>query len=127
MLESFARSGSAAIRGLRVRSALNPLLWLTGLVTPLCILGAIYSSGDPELRWALLAFAAVPVIFVCVAFVVFAVKDPKRLQSEDYQLRHESLLLLQSKSGPIPVSPASLTAIANPSLPALPPAGGPEA
>ena len=124
MLESIARGGSSAIQGLRVSSALNPLLWLTGLVTPLSLVGAFNAPAASLLQWILLCFAALPIVAVCTAFTYFATRDLKRLQSEDYQLRHESLLLLQSKGGPIPVSPASISAIANPALPALPPVGG---
>lgn len=48
---------------------------------------------------------------------------PGKLQSEDYQLHHETLQIIQQKSGQLVVDATSLTAVTNPALPALPSRG----
>ena len=45
---------------------------------------------------------------------------PEKLQSEDYQLRHEALGLIQQESGRGALDTVTVQAIANPQLP-LPP------
>jgi len=46
--------------------------------------------------------------------MIFAIFRPDKLQSEDYQLRHESLQIIQQKSGRITIPDTSIEAIANP-------------
>lgn len=60
-------------------------------------------------------FAAVtPVTITCVLAVYFAVFRPEKLQSEEYQIRHEALELIKEKGSRVEISPASLEVIANP-------------
>ena len=116
----FAHAASAAAQKLRVRSALNPMLWLTAIASPIC-LGAAYAfSAQSTVMWVLVAVALLPIVFTCFGFVYFAAKSPERLQSEEYQLRHETLQMIQQKTGHLVIDPTSLAAIANPALPALP-------
>jgi hypothetical protein len=56
----------------------------------------------------------------CIGFMGFAIFKPDKLQSEDYQIRHESLQIIQQKSGQMEISTTSLEAIANPAVPQLP-------
>jgi hypothetical protein len=46
-------------------------------------------------------------------------KAPEKLQSEDYQIRHETLELIKQKGTSLEISPTSLTVIANPAHPRL--------
>lgn len=55
-----------------------------------------------------------PIAVACLGFVGFAIFRPDKLQSEEYQLRHESLQLIQQKSGRIALNATSIEAIANP-------------
>ncbi len=96
------------------------MLWLTGIATPLCLGGALLVPGTP-FAWVLVALGALPILPACVGFAYFARKHPEKLQSEDYQLRHETLQLIQAKTGYISVDPTSIAAIANPAHAALPP------
>jgi hypothetical protein len=109
-----AQVAQSAAERLQVRSALNPALWLCAISAPLC-LGFAYLFRDvPEVRNWLLAGGLVPIGVACLGFVCFAILRPEKLQSEEYQLRHESLQLIQQKSGRIALNPASIEAIANP-------------
>jgi len=129
MVDWLARGVSRAARKLRVRSALNPMLWLSAIALPICIGAAYAFRADVPVMWVLLIAGLFPIGTTCVGFVYFAITQPERLQSEDYQLRHETLQMIQQKVGSLELDPTSLAAIANPSLPSLPalPAGSKEA
>ncbi|MGB7097667.1 MAG: hypothetical protein WBD95_02720 [Xanthobacteraceae bacterium] len=83
-IEEIIRTGLSRVDTIRVvRTAINPLLWLVGLTTPLAfVLAALI--GDLVIRLLLICFAAVPVIVTLVAYVIFMFRDPDRLQSEEY-------------------------------------------
>ena len=73
----------AAGRRLRVRSALNPILWLWSTVSVPLLLAAVFADAAPT--WLLIVFAIIagaPVCTAVVAFVYFARTAPSRLQSE---------------------------------------------
>jgi membrane protein implicated in regulation of membrane protease activity len=121
--------GQWAVRAahrLHVRSALNPVLWLTAIATPVCFTAAYLFRFNGPILWALIVAGFLPIMAVVLGFCYFAIVEPGKLQSEDYQLRHETLQIIQQKSGQLIVETASLTAVANPSLPALPLGGEPD-
>lgn len=98
-IEEIIRAGLSRIDTIRVvRTAINPLLWLVGLTTPLAfILSAIID--DRLIRVLLICFAAIPVIATLIAYVIFMFRDPDRLQSEEYRIRHRALQILYRKGG----------------------------
>ena len=116
MLEKLGQQSLTAAGKLHVRSALNPLLWLTAISSPVCF-GAGYLFQENSLLSGILVGVGVfPIIVACLGFCYFACKKPEKLQSEDYQIRHESLQLIQQKSGDIEIPTASLEQIVNPSM-----------
>lgn len=70
----------------KVDNALNPLLWLTAVVTPVSAVLAAFVA-NPALATAFLFLAAIPVALVALAYFLFLFRDPDRLQSEEYQLK----------------------------------------
>jgi hypothetical protein len=98
-IEEIIRAGLSRIDTIRVvRTAINPLLWLVGLTTPLAfILAAIVD--DRLIRILLICFAAIPVIATLIAYVIFMFRDPDRLQSEEYRIRQRALQILYRKGG----------------------------
>jgi hypothetical protein len=114
MIELLAKNAGVAGQRLQVRSALNPLLWLTAVTTPACLYAAFAFRSETAIAIGLLILCAAPVLATIGIAVFFAVKSPEKLQSEDYQLRHETLQLVQAKAGHLAVDPTSLQAIANP-------------
>jgi len=125
MFSSVTRSASAtAAERLRVRSALNPMLWLTAIVTPTCFAAAYALRDHPTILAVLIAIGAAPILLTCVGFGYFALTKPEKLQSEDYQLRHQALQMIQEQTGHGVIDLSSVTAIANPGVSALPPGGG---
>lgn len=114
IIDRVGQIAQTAAEKLHVRSALNPALWLCAIATPTCLLFAYVFRDVPEVRVWLLAVGLLPVIIACVGFLGFAIYRPEKLQSEEYQIRHESLQLIQQKSGRIVLSTTSIEAIANP-------------
>lgn len=114
IIDRVGQIAQSAAEKLHVRSALNPALWLCAIATPTCLLFTYIFKDVPEVRVWLLAGGLLPVAIACVGFIGFAIYRPEKLQSEEYQIRHESLQLIQQKSGRIAISPTSIEAIANP-------------
>jgi hypothetical protein len=78
----------------KVDNALNPLLWLTAVVTPVSAVLAAFVA-NPALATAFLLLAAIPVALVALAYFLFLFRDPDRLQSEEYQLKQQQIELFQ--------------------------------
>ena len=102
-----------------VRSAINPLLWLVGIASPTAWIAAYLFGSTPAISEFLVGIGALPIIAVIIAYTYFMVADPKRLQSEGYQIRSQMIELIQTKGGKISVEPANLESIANPSIPQI--------
>jgi hypothetical protein len=107
----------SAIR-LQVRSALNPLLWLCAICTPLTFGLASFTTGFMQV--ALLAVGSLPILCSCGAYIYWMLKSPDRLHSEDYQLRRQALQMIYEKGARAGVLASSVVAITNPTLPGLP-------
>lgn len=120
LFDTLATKATAAASRLHVRSALNPMLWLCGIITiPAWLISAFL--GDQSNIGQLLAYVgAAPPCALIVGFFYFMLTAPDKLQSEDYQLRHETLELIRQKGSNIEIAPSSLDRIANPRGRALP-------
>jgi len=106
-----ARSAAAS---LRVKSALNPMLWLCAIISPACFTLAYFARGIEPLDTWLMIIGSAPIGCTMLGFLYFMIFDPSKLQSEDYQLRHEALEVIRQKGTRNAISPSSLEAIANP-------------
>jgi hypothetical protein len=114
LLNDIGRHSQSAATKLHVRSALNPLLWLTGIATPLCFISGYALKDSSPIFEILIVAGLLPMTVTCFGFCYFAMFKPEKLQSEDYQIRHESLQLIQQKSGDIEIPVTSLEQIVNP-------------
>jgi hypothetical protein len=112
IIEQITHVAQTAAQKLRVRSALNPLLWLCLIICPIFLYGA-HSFEDLIIQRILIAVAVLPVIVVCSISVYFAIRKPDKLQSEEYQIKHEALQMFQVKVSSIDVPPTSLDSIAS--------------
>ena len=96
-LEDLVRSASTRVEAVRViGSAINPLLWLTGLVTPLSLVLSI-CAGEIWLRVAMFALAVAPVAVTIAVYMHFMNRDPDRLQSEEFRLRQRAMKMLYKR------------------------------
>jgi hypothetical protein len=112
MLERIGHFSMKAAQGLRVRSALNPSLWLCAIVTPFSLLVASCSATSLVIVTALV-MAVIPIVITSFGFLYFLVRAPEKLQSEDYQLRHETLQMIKVSEQPIAFDKVSIGEIAS--------------
>jgi membrane protein implicated in regulation of membrane protease activity len=70
------------------KNILTPIGALAVAVLGTCTLGAV-AVWPSTLSWALLAVGALPVAIALWGYVFFAVRDPDRLQTEDYRIQRE--------------------------------------
>ena len=69
------------------RSVLNPILWLSAIVFPVGIAGALLADGAMT---PVLAFVAIlPPLVAVGSYVYFMLKDPDRLQSEPFRIEQQ--------------------------------------
>lgn len=98
---------------LKVKSALNPILWMCGIVSSPIVTYIVFS---PKLdAWkviVLLIFASVPILATLFGFLYLLLNDPDKLQSEEYQIKKRSLEIIEQK-GQLPVLVNTEPAIMN--------------
>jgi hypothetical protein len=90
--ESITKIASEYGGQLRVKSALNPILWLCGIIGTPCILSITWQK---EPSWVLISLLFMVVLTAIGSFIYFVIVDPDRLQSEEYQLRRKTLELIE--------------------------------
>ena len=93
---------------LRVKSALNPILWLCGIIAvPSLLFLKVVWPPPTWLIIVILTLVFIPVITAIGAFLFFMFKDPDKLQSEEYQLLKRELEIIEQKGD---LKPLILTA-----------------
>jgi hypothetical protein len=93
-IEEISRIGASRLERVRVRNALNPMLWMS-IALPIVLLPAAWIFRDnPWVVWFLLVLAALPTVTAIVAYMYFMISSPDRLQSEEYQLRQRELRMI---------------------------------
>ncbi len=110
-LDDFVRAATSRVETVRVvRTAINPLLWLAGIGTPLAFVLALV-AGENWFRVALFATGALLLAATVVAYFILLFRDPDRLQSEEYRLRQRELTMIYGKGADAEVvDPARETA-----------------
>lgn len=88
--EAISSAGNAVAR-IEQRSAMNPMLWLTGILVPSFLIAAYHFREQTEIFhlciYAALAVAGIAV-FVYVYLLFF---KPEKLQSEEFQLKQAAI------------------------------------
>lgn len=87
LFQGWGHSSTRAAKYVATRSVLNPLLWLSAIITPASFLTALFATGP--LLYVLLGLAAAPPLATIVAFVGFAFTNPNRLQSEEFIIQQQ--------------------------------------
>lgn len=82
----FEKAQSAATK-ITVKSALNPLLWLSGILTPTCFIAALCFRNIEQIRNILIYAGLFPMGLVGLAYLFFMLFDRDRLHSEEFQLK----------------------------------------
>jgi hypothetical protein len=107
IFENLHELTSGAIKELKVKSALNPILWMIG-ITSLPFIVACFLSTILFLKIFFAIMSAVPVFVGCVIFVYFALKQPEKLQSEEFQVRNQALSFIKEKTPTVVFHPDSI-------------------
>lgn len=81
----------------RVRNALNPLLWMMALVVPTGWIAAYFFRDDLLMKFFFALLGAAPILATLTAYFIYMFRDPNRLQSEEHQLRTQALEFLGKK------------------------------
>ena len=89
--EEVIRTAASRIETIRVRNALNPILWLSVPVPAIFLAAAWFFREHTFVLAALVVVAALPVLAGIVADFVLLLRSPDRLQPEEYQLRLRAL------------------------------------
>jgi hypothetical protein len=108
-----SRFGQSAVSRLRVRSALNPLLWLSAVMGCICFGTACWVRSD-RLAFLCICIGALPSLVTCGIACYFAIVKPEKLQSEEFQLRQQAMLIMKEKGGRAKVDPVLLEKILGP-------------
>lgn len=111
--EQIGHISQTAAHKLHVRSALNPILWLCAISSPLFLSFSYLFREYNFILYLLIISAIVPIFIACIVFVYFSMRNPNKLQSEDFQIRHESLQIIQNRVGKKDLSIETIQAIAN--------------
>ena len=82
-----------AAERIRVKSALNPVLWLCAITLPVLIL--VVHQEDPA-TWKIVV-AVTPLTLAAVGFLFLLLFDRNRLQSEEYQLNRQYMEMIEDK------------------------------
>jgi hypothetical protein len=110
--ETIAKKAMETGGRLRVKSALNPVLWLCAIIT---IPGLMYlRSSQVEPPLLIQFIIGLPVLVASLGFLYLMIVDRDKLQSEDYQIRKLSLELVQEKGDRFPAMARTIEAITNP-------------
>lgn len=99
-LQEVIRSVTSRAGIVRVRNAFNPILWGCAVATPVCFLSGLLFQADPIIRYGLVALGALPVLTLIAAYLYFMLRDPDRLQSEEFVLRQQELTVTERKGLP---------------------------
>jgi hypothetical protein len=85
---------------IRVRNAMNPLLWLLAISAPICWIAAYAFRDDPILKYGLAGLGALPIVASLVAYFLYFFLDRDRLQSEEFVLKQRELSIIERKGLP---------------------------
>ena len=82
---------------IRVRNAINPLLWLCAISAPICWTAAYMFRDNSILKYGFAGLGALPIVASIVAYFLYFFLDRDRLQSEEFVLKERALQLRYRK------------------------------
>lgn len=103
---------TGTVGNIKIRSALNPMLWLCAINLP--VLYSVVNQEKPSL-WKIF-IALTPIAITALGFLFLLLFDRDKLQSEQYQIQKQSLELIQDKGQRFPVVAPSIESISNPQI-----------
>lgn len=92
-VDEVVRSAISRAGVIRVRNAMNPLLWLSSISAPVFLIAAYAFHDDPVLKYIFAALGGLPILASLAAYFLYFFLDRGRLQSEEFILRERALQL----------------------------------
>ncbi|MFZ3484226.1 hypothetical protein [Sphingomonas sp. 3-13AW] len=80
------------------KSILTPIGALAVAVLSVTVTAAVYVRPSP-LSWLLLIIGVVPLGVALWAYIYFAIRDPDRLQTEDFRIQRQYVALIGTPDG----------------------------
>ena len=85
---------------IRVRNAMNPLLWLSPISATIFLVAAYMFRDDPILKYCFAGLGGLPILAALVAYFLYFLLDRDRLQSEEFVLKQRELSIIERKGLP---------------------------
>jgi hypothetical protein len=82
---------------IRVKNAMNPLLWLSPISATIFLVAAYLFRDDPALKYAFACLGGLPILASILAYFLYFFLDRDRLQSEEFILKERALQLRYRK------------------------------
>lgn len=99
---------------LTVNSAIKPLLVACLFLIPFFLIGAFYFKDNIILCIILFIMAIIFSISLLVSYFYLLIKMPEKLQSEDYQIKHQAMKIYEMQHDKICPTEKGMINIANP-------------
>jgi hypothetical protein len=99
-VDEVIRSAISRAGVIRVRNAMNPLLWLSPISATICWIAAYIFRDDLILKYGLVGLGALPIVASIVAYFLYFFLDRDRLQSEEFVLKQRELSIIERKGRP---------------------------
>jgi hypothetical protein len=85
---------------IRVKNAMNPLLWLSPISATICWIAAYGFRDDPVLKYGFAGLGARPIVASLLAYFLYFILDRDRLQTEEFVIRQRELSIIERKGLP---------------------------
>ena len=92
-VEEVVRSAIDRAGVIRVRNAMNPLLWLSPISATIFLVAAYMFRDDQVVKYALACLGGLPILASIMAYFLYVFLDRDRLQSEEFILKERALYL----------------------------------
>jgi hypothetical protein len=96
-VDEVIKSAFSRVGIVRVRNALNSLLWLSLICLSIAPGFAYLFRDDAILEYGFAAIAVAPILGSLIAYFVLLFRDPDRLQSEEFVLQQHAQQIIQTK------------------------------
>lgn len=88
------------------KNILTPIGALSSIALSVCVAGAV-AKWPSVFSWVLLGVGCLPLGVAIWAYIYFALRDPDRLQTEDYRIQKEYIARIERAGADDPRLPSS--------------------
>ncbi|TGL45975.1 hypothetical protein [Leptospira perdikensis] len=115
ILKMLTRASSTATARIKNKSALNPILWLIGIVT-LPSFGLTVIINTLWLQIFFVCIGGLPILIAIFSYIYFMFTSPDYLRSEEFHIKKYATEMIGAKGQEFSANADHLVSIANPFL-----------